>query len=297
MLIRKPNLLFTLLLCSVTLSFVSCSKDDEIKELKLSTADAIVHTDSIAYAFDIVSGNGNYQVTVDQNGGKSIMPKAVVVGNHVSIDLIQPSTRLTITDAAGQSTNLTIISDNKSLEEIETTVLVSYGYYLSSNLSWGNGDYYIEGQHDDIASVNIDKKGHFIVKGLRPNGSVSLLISDRRGTTNYMTVHVGNGADITDKALTYSVSKGELKDKLTSPIKWGLKDRLTFPIKYGVGNWKIISCSKTFENPFTLVLPKDKYMEQDLLQVWAPESAEGPFYIQLEDQAKNQVTLTIKITK
>ena len=285
MLIRKPNLLFTLLLCSVTLSFVSCSKNDEIKELKLSTADAIVHTDSIAYAFDVVSGNGNYQVTVDQNGGKSIMPKAVVVGNHVSIDLIKPSTRLTITDAAGQSTNLTIISDNKSLEEIETTVLVSYGYYLSSNLSWGNGDYYIQGQRDDIASVNIDKKGHFIVKGLRPNGSVSLLISDRRGTTNYMTVHVGNGADITDKALTYSVSKGELKD------------RLTFPIKYGVGDWKIISRSKAFDNPFTLVLPKDKHMEQDLLQIWAPESAEGPLYIQLEDQAKNQVTLTIKITK
>jgi hypothetical protein len=281
MLSKKSGLILILFLCTVTMFLTSCSKDDAVNELKLSTTDAVVYTDSIAYAFDIVSGNGGYQVTVSNDGVES---KVAVKGNHVNVDLINPSTRVTVTDVAGQSTSFYIYSSNASLAVMETLVGVSYGHYLTSKLNWGNGGYYIRsnGEYKDVASVDIDDNGNFIVKGLHP-GSVSLLISDSRGTTNHMTVEVGSGADITDKALTYAVDK---KDGLGN---------YTFPIKYGVGGWKVISCSSALKNPWLVVLPKDGHMADDLLQVSIPKDANGTLNVQLKDDAGNLATLTIEI--
>ena len=281
MITKKSKLFCTIYLCLIAVSFIGCSKDDGIKELKLSTTTDTVYTDSIAYTFDIVSGNGNYQVTVNSDGDRSSSTKAIVKNNHVSINLLKPSTQVTVTDAAGQSANLEIVSNNKSLATMETSVGVSYGYYLKSKLNWGNGGYRILSQSNDVASVTIDNEGHYIAKGLRSSGSTTLLISDERGTTNYMTIEVGNGTNISNDALTYSIPKKEA---------WGI---FTFPIKYGVGDWKIVSCSDALRNPFLIVLSKNEYADQDVLQISIPKESEMPLTVQLEDRASNHTTLTI----
>lgn len=284
MITGKSNLINAFMLCLAVMFMAGCSKEEGVKELKLSTMESTVQTDSIAYAFDIVSGNGGYQVEVNTDNKEEPVAKATVSGNHVSVDLLKPYTRLTVADAAGQAVQLTIESTNRTLQVESQMVMVSYGSYLRSKLSWGNGGYYVlKHSQDDCAEVTFERDGSFMVKAVHP-GTMHLVVSDSRGTTNELDVSVGPGCDITGSSLTYSLTRQE--------ASYG---PYTFPIKYGVGEWKIVSSPEALHTPFNLVVPKDKVREQDFLQVYIPKDTVGTLPIMLEDKAGNKVTVTIEI--
>jgi hypothetical protein len=268
-------------LCFFTVLWMSaCSNDGDIKELKLSTSEFTVMTDSTEYDFDIVSGNGNYKVNVNNDSDMPLIGEATVTGNHVKVSLVSERTKVTVTDGAGQTMDLLIISQNKSLNPIAQDIAVEYGDYIISQLNWGNGGYYILSQQGDAAQVMVDK-GQVIVKSVHP-GDISFVIADRRGTTNSFHVGVGSGFDIKGKELTVSTS-----------VKAGY---ITFPIKYGVGGWQITSCSEVLNKPTTCICPQiANYREQDMLQIWIPKDAKGSLNLQMQDKVKNTVKLTVNL--
>lgn len=269
-----------LLLCFFA-GFISCDKDDSLsdqpKELKLSVTDETVYTDGTEYFFDIVSGNGNYQVKVDGNG--TYFPgKATLTDNHVKVDLVTEYTQLTITDGKDQTVNLLIVSTDASIKTMNYSFSISYGSQIKTDLiNFGAGKYEILQQSGGAAEVSIDSNDRFTIKSVSP-GYASFLIADQRGTTNGLTVYVQRGWDLTSDQLTVQSNGHEY---------------LTFPLKYGEGGWKIVS--PILNDPQICVLPKNEQHEYELLQVYVWKETKEPVIFTLEDKAKNRATITINI--
>jgi|GEM_PF-6877003 len=257
----------------------SCSNND-IEELTLSTQKDYVITDSLTYGFNITSGNGDYKVKVENDEKHPFVTKTTVLGNHVNVDLIYDATRLTITDAAGQTAKLTIISQNSSIRSITHNAAVKYGDFVKYNIGWGNGGYYIYKQEGDAAKATIDNDGEIIIKSVH-EGNMHLTIADRRGSTNEIYVSVYGGYDITGSDLTVKALAG---------------DEVTFPIKYGDGQWTITSCPQAINNPFTCVCPKiENCRDLEMLQVSIPQNTRGTFQMELQDRSSHTIHLTLNI--
>lgn len=270
---KKLRIVRLLLLCFTAAFIAACSNNgDGVKDLKLSAANECVYTDSLTYSFDVLSYNGEYKVSMD-NG------KASVKDSHVIVDLLRPTTYLTVTDASGQSVKLTIVSNNSSLVQMTTSVGVAYGNYFRSKLNWGNGGYYITSISGDAASLVLDKDGSYTVIGKRP-GNQLFEISDARGTTNYMEVNIYDGYDITSDTL---------KVTLSNPGTY------TFPIKYGKNDWSIASCTQALKNAQTLIMDKNEMRENDLLQIHIPSGTKGIVTLTLKDEDNNKVVIDLNV--
>lgn len=263
--------------------FTACNKNkvEPNYELKLSTTEQTVYTDAIEYSFDIVSGNGDYQVQVEADNRPTV-GKATVIGNHVKVDLICDLTRVTITDKSNQTASLIINSSNKSIEIQNHTISLPYGNIHRTTVDWGAGEYSILKQSGDAATLTIEGKNKFIVKSTHP-GKAYFTIIDQRGTTNGIMVYVADGWDVTSSALKVDV----LGDQI-----------YTFPLKYGVGGWKITSQSWELPGDWqTCVLPSDLLQtDHDLLQVRIPDGRRNEILsIQLKDKANNNTTITMNV--
>lgn len=277
---RLNTMLCTLCTAMTMVLIASCSSNNNIEELTLSTQNNCVMTDSIAYSFNITSGNGDYKVKVENDGQHPFTAKATVTGNHINVDLISDVTRLTITDAAGQTRELTILSQNRSIRNITHNAAVKYGDFVKYNVGWGNGDYYIYKQDGDAAKATIDNQGEIIIKSVH-EGNAHLIIADRRGTTNDVYVKVDGGYDITSSELTVNAVAG---------------DEVTFPIKYGDGQWMITSCPQAINSPCTCVYPKiENCRDLEMLQVSIPQNTKGTYQMELQDKSSHTVHLTLNI--
>lgn len=256
----------------------ACSTDESISELKLSVPAETVYTDGMDYSFDVVSSNGKYQVLVDADNTPTPTAKTTIVGNHVKVDLLSEYTALTITDQGNQPVHLLIISSNDAIKTQNYSVRVSYGSIMKTNaVRFGTGKFTVQSKYGNSAEVNIDNHDQFLIKSLRP-GVSHFLIADQRGTTNGMTVTVGNGWDLSSKELTVSTVGNQY---------------LTFPLKYGEGGWKIIS--PITNDPEICVMPKGELFEQDMLQVWVPKGNGKPIVFELKDKVNNTATITINV--
>lgn len=274
------TLYFTLIILSIVF-ITGCTKKigtGEPPELKLSTSGETVSTDAIEYSFDIVSGAGDYQVKIADDG-QPALGKVTLTGTHVKVDLITQYTQVTVTDKSNQKTDLLIVSSHPSIQLINYSVSVSYGNLHKLIMDWGAGKYSIYRQSGDAAELSIDDNDQFTIKSRKP-GRAYFTIMDRRGTTNGISVTVGEGWDLTGKELSVTVEAGQY---------------YTFPLKYGEGGWKITHrSSPLLHNHQTFVMPKDpEYREQDVLHVWVPQETNEPLSLQLTDKAGNTATITI----
>ncbi|MCI1683959.1 MAG: hypothetical protein LKI39_15605 [Bacteroides sp.] len=262
------------------LAVSSCSKDDssENAELRLSVSDEMAHTDGIEYSFDIISGGGGYKAEVCNDK----YAKATLTGNHVKVDLVSESTQVKVTDKYNQEVYLLIHSDNKSIQTVNNTVRLSYGSSMKLPTNWGAGGYSVLRQSNNtVAKVTFDDKDSLLIQSLAP-GEVWFRIIDKRGSTNGVSVTIDKGWDLNSNQLTVN-AEGE--------------SYYTFPLKYGEGGWKITSCPAALVDPSTVVIPKDKYHEHDMLQIFVPKESNAPLVLQLEDKVKNTATITVNIAK
>jgi hypothetical protein len=277
---RLNTILCTLCAAMTMIVIASCSSNNNIEELTLSTEKNYVITDSLVYGFNITSGNGDYKVKVENDEQHPFVAKTTVTGNHIDVDLIYEETRLTITDAAGQTAELTIISQNSSLRIITDNAVVKYGDFVKFNIGWGNGGYYIYKQDGDAAKATIDNEGEIIIKSVH-KGNMHLTIADRRGSTNEIYVSVYGGYDITGPELSVKAQAG---------------DEVTFPIKYGDGQWTITSCPQAINNPFTCVCPKiENCRDLEMLQVKIPQNTKGSYQMELQDKSGHTIHLILNI--
>lgn len=275
------NTLYLPLIALTILVIAGCTKkigSEEPPELKLSAQEETVHTDAIEYSFDIISGAGDYQVKIADNGLPSL-GKVTLTGDHVKIDLITEYTQVTVTDKSNQTADLLIVSSNPTIRTINYMVAISYGNHQKLTMDWGAGKYSIFSQSGDAAELTIDDNDQFTIRSLKP-GRAYFNIMDRRGTTNSIFATVEEGWDLTGKELSVTVEAGRY---------------YTFPLKYGEGGWKITDrSSPLLHDQQTLVMPKDpEHREQDVLHVWVPQEANGPLSLQLTDKAENTATITI----
>lgn len=261
------------------MGFVSCSEEDEPKmpvELTLSIDEKSVTTDQLTYEFDVISGNGDYQVEVANSTGYS-QGKATVNDNHITVELVDRDTYLTITDKEGKQKNLTILTTHPSLECNWYQVLAMYGCTYNMDCEYGTGEYSITKYGSTHAvSLTLDEKHKIGIKTLRPNASEKWILNDSRGSVLYLDVTVSNGRDIT------SSEPVEFKAKKT--------DLIHFPLKFGEGHWSFVSQAE--KNPFILIMKKTEGMDADVLQVKVWEKDE-PMPFVLEDTAGNRANITI----
>lgn len=272
------------------------SNEPEDKELKLSVADGIknivgcdanhdavyafnyvTRTEDLEYLFDVVSGEGNYKVSVTYGAAKS-----VVTGNHIKVDLLSDEVDLVIKDAKGQSAYLTIISSNKALYPVTYEIGLTYGSIMKTNVSFGTGKYSVLSKSGNSADISIDSNDLFTIKSLCP-GTTYFTIIDQRGITDCIDVEVGNGWDLTSNELTVTATGGQY---------------LTFPLKYGEGGWNIVSSTDTNFNkePTTVIVNKDKLHEYDMLQYWVLKDVHpNPVVFNLKDKVGNTATITINV--
>lgn len=275
---KTKNLVGILLLFLSFTSLISCDKEDstpeQSQELKISVADEIVYTDDLEYSFDIVSGKGGYQVTVENDNSFSSPAKVTMTGHHVKVDLFTERVGLIITDQTNQTIRLSIVSSNNALQIQNYEVGLSYGAIMKTEISFGIGKHSILKSSGTSAEAYFETNHMIVIKSLKP-GISGFLITDERGTTNGMTVRVYNGYDLTSDKLTVTTAGNQY---------------LTFPIKYGEGNWRITS--PLLNDPQFCVMPKSENYEQDMLQVFV---AKEPMVITLKDKADNEATITIQV--
>lgn len=116
-----------ILLLSVLLFSVACSKDNEddeiTRELLLSvpTTGGSIETDDLDFTFEILDGNGGYTATVSEVDGD---PDAHVTieGNTVTVNILvggYRSVEVTITDQKGEEATVHLRSYNKSIYMIK----------------------------------------------------------------------------------------------------------------------------------------------------------------------------------
>lgn len=227
------------------MGFVSCSEEDEPKmpvELTLSTNEKSVTTDQLTYEFDVISGNGDYQVEVANSTGYS-QGKATVNGNHITVELVDRDTYLTITDKEGKQKDLTILTTHPSLECNWYQVLAMYGCTYNLDCEYGTGEYSItEYGSKHAVSLTLDEKHKIGIKTLLPNTSEKWILNDSRGSVLYLDVAVSNGRDITS----------------SEPVEFKAKkaEQIHFPLKFGEGHWSFVSQAE--KNPFILIMKKPK---------------------------------------
>lgn len=206
----KIHRLFTLLLPILFLAF-SCRSpldddliEDGIKELKLSVVEGkngFVETNEVDYEFEIIDGNGTYNIDVSKTDGDEDA-KVTLNGNRVKVNLLAAAgAELTITDKEAQKATLKIKSTSRLLEVPSFSLILSTDQsYIISNFSFGAGAPYTLITEKGEAST-----AKFVEEGIKVTnnrlGNTYFKIKDKRGTTANLKVSNILNTDLTSNYL------------------------------------------------------------------------------------------------
>ena len=264
------------LLFVASVLLVACNSNEDLdtpQKLKLSVSEETVYIDELDYSFDIISGNGDYQLEVSG-------AKATLEGNHVKLELFSDAAELMITDKEEQSVSLKVLSSNDALKPLWHEFRIPFGNITKSKLNFGTGKYSVLRSTGSAATLVIDSQDRAVITSVEP-GRSSFLVADQRGITGSIVVNVDSGWVLTSNELTVTVEGNQY---------------YYFPLQYGAGGWRLISPTNddgpSFK-PWLVVMPKGEGYWQDMLQIYAAKEDTEPVVYTLQDKEKNKATITV----
>ncbi len=275
-----------LLLLMIGCIFTACSTDDivdseidsedDVKELRIS-APNFVTTDKLDYDFEIVDGNGDYEISAKEEDAI----KVTIVGNKVTVHLLNRHSYVTVSDKSDQSVSFTIESTAKELVPTANTLLLPKDSTYTMNIEFGVGGYQIETLQGTSAGAVVTQDD-FIKVTANKIGNTYIKIKDRRGSTSPLTVIVPSFYDLKDENLKITTINDQ---------------RVSITIKTSKADW-------TFEHMPTSSLLKDAGLiskgsyegEYDILQFDTnKDDLKGSTTIYLKDSLGNRVFVTVEI--
>jgi len=274
----KKALLLLMIGCIIT----ACSTDDildnedDVKELRIS-APNYVTTDKLDYDFEIIDGNGDYEISAD----KEDAIKVTMVGNKVTVHLLTRHSYVTVSDKSDQSVSFTIESTAKELVPTANTLLLPKDKTYTMKIKFGVGGYQIETLEGTSAQAVVTQDDFIKVTAINI-GNTYFKIKDRRGTASPFTVVVPSYYDLKDENLQITAINDQ---------------RVSITIKTSKTDW-------TFEQMPTSSLLKDAGLiskgsyegEYDILQFDTnKEDLKGSTIIYLKDSLGNRASVTVEI--
>lgn len=142
-------------------------------------------TDKFDLEFDILSGNGEYEITISDEGAAT----ATIEGNKVTIDLLKRDVSLAVSDKSNQSVSLILMSSAKELIPNSYTLLLPKDKTHTLDIGFGVGEYEIETIKGSSASTIVTEDGYIKVTA-NTVGNSYFMITDKRGSTAPLTVLV-----------------------------------------------------------------------------------------------------------
>lgn len=278
----KKALLLLMIGCLVT----ACSTDDivdpeidnedDVKELKIS-APNYVATDKLDYDFEIIDGNGDYEISAKEEDAI----KVTMVGNKVTVHLLTRHSYVTVSDKRDQSVSFTIESTAKELIPTANTLLLPQDKTNTMKIKFGVGGYQIETLEGTSAKAVVTKED-FIKVTANKIGNTYFKIKDKRGTVSPLNVIVPSFYDLKNENLQITAINDQ---------------RVSITLKTSKADW-------TFEQEPTSSLLKDATLiskgsyeeEYDILQFDTnKDNLKGNTTIYLKDSLGNRALVTVEI--
>lgn len=258
--------------------FVSCSSDDDkqipeepVHRLEIS-CNRDLRIDDYDFEFDVLDGNGGYEVEFAQEGSG----KATIDGDKVTIHLLTNRVNFTLKDQRGESLDITVYSTLEALIPTSYSVFSWNGNTSVNSIYFGVGGYILEKISGNSAEVEVLEDDRIRIVPLR-GGPSFYKLTDKRGTTADYRVDVGELYELTGNTLDITAVNDQL-------IQINLRT-------WGEGEWEFIGdpSSGLFER--VILQPGGTSLQIKT----SPERALGRTFIKLKDKAGNQATIQVTI--
>lgn len=250
--------------------------EDDVKELRIS-APNYVTTDKLDYDFEIIDGNGDYEISAEVEDAI----KVTMEGNKVTVHLLTRHSYVTVSDKSDQSVSFTIASTAKELVPTANTLLLPKDSTYTMNIEFGVGGYQIETLEGTSAQAVVTKDD-FIKVTANKIGNTYFKIKDRRGAASPLNVTVPSFYDLKNENLQITAINDQ---------------RVSITLKTSKADW-------TFEQKPTSSLLKDATLiskgsyegEYDILQFDTnKDDLKGSTSIYLKDSLGNRASVTVEI--
>lgn len=247
------------------------------QELQLSVESFVV-TNDIDYDFEILKGNEPYSVNVANKEDA----KTTITGNKVTVNLLNSTANITVTDSKLQSKSIQIYSSAPSLSHHGYTLVSDPdSTHFINNLDFGSGGYTIKKIKGSSATAEIEGTNNLKITSIKPGNSYFQII-DKRGSIAPLEVVVLLNYILTNKSAEIIAIPDEV---------------ISIPLQYGEGDWQLTedtSSSNLIEE--VTLMPKGSMNKYDVLQINTTKtSAVGMADILLKDKVDNYARITIKI--
>ncbi len=275
-----------ILLLALTFLFGACNKDNSIdpeididdtgQVLKLSVAGHVT-TDKYDFEFDILSGNGEYEITISDESAA----KATIEGNKVTVHLLRRDVSLTVSDKSDQSVSLIIMSSAKELIPNSYTLLLPKDKSHTMDIGFGVGGYEIETIKGSSATAIVTADDDIQVTA-NTIGNIYFMITDKRGSTAPLTVLVPSYYDLGYENLKITTSNDE---------------RVNIIIKRSEGDWSFVNKPSSPLIIDATILSKANFeMKNDVLQFDThKDDMKGSTTIYLKDSLGNRASVTVEV--
>lgn len=278
-----------ILLLAITFLFTACSKDNIIdpdidipdiddtgQVLKLSV-NGYVTTDKLDFEFDIVNGNGEYEITTSDEGAA----KVTIDGNKVTVHLLTREVSLTVSDKSDQSVSFTLVSTAKELTPSSYSLLLPENETYVMDIEFGIGSYEIETLKGVSAKAVVTKEDDIRVSA-NTVGNTYFRITDKRGSTAPLNVIVPSYYDLGNENLKITAINDQ---------------RVSIALKKNGGNWSFVNVpsSPLIINP-GIILKGDIEKTTDYLQFDTQnDDMKGSTTINLQDTMGNRASVTVEV--
>ena len=192
--------------------------------------DYTIHTDALSVSFDILSGAGGYNATVNaweflpERGLSLPCGIAGIEGKTVTVELLESTAEVIVSDASGAEMYVYNHSDNSALQYFTWDKSIPYGSRSKNMIDFGAGAPYKIVEYSDRNAQDAFLDGSVLQTGVLVPGKHWFMIQDCRGTCRKFDVNVRKGYDIEGESLTVQAKAGE---------------RLSFPFLFGK-RWKVV---------------------------------------------------------
>ena len=222
--------------------------DTPVPDLVLDVPGGRLITDELNVSFEVASGAAPFTAESSLCYGEFEQARISVSRNRITVELLDDSAEITVTDAAGQRASVVVCTSHPAVQHLLCEMVASRGYGCRNRfpLNFGSGAPYTIVSRDGDTETHTDAiDGNALVceyVALSDSQQHYAFISDSRGSVCRCKIGLGNGFDITGERLDISVVRGS---HLTFPFRWGsgwkvvdgATDALTFI-------WRAISDSK-----------------------------------------------------
>ena len=275
-----------MMICLVT----ACSKDNSIDSeidipdiddmgqvLKLSVA-GLVTTDKFDFELDILSGNGEYEITTSDEGAA----KVSIEGNKVTVHLLTRDVYLTVSDKSDQSVWLNILSSAKELIPNSYTLLLPKDKTHTMDIGFGVGGYEIETIKGSSATSFVTEDDNIKVTA-NTVGNSYFMLTDKRGSTAPLAILVPSYYDLlVNENLKITASNDE---------------RVNITLKRSEGDWSFVNKpSSPLIIDATLLSRANFEITNDILQFDTnKDNMKGSITIYLQDSLGNRASVTVEV--